>query len=171
MTTNSLVIQLFLLLGSSIPLNSKAQPSPASPAASTEVTLESCPGDVKQLAYRAAVRGYTFRAASVKGDGVCTIDETELILVLSATAKDDLACDFELFTPPDGRKFSGQRIAIKAGPGANTRYIQRGPDPRQGFLFTLDAKKGQTRQFRVVGIDVPPIGNKCSGSITEGSVQ
>jgi hypothetical protein len=168
---DSLLLSLVLSLWTTFPLISRAQDVPAPADAPKEVTIESCPGDIKQMADRAVKRGYEFKTVPTRSEGVCSIDEVELILILSATAKDDLVCNFELFAPPDGKKFGGQRIAVKAGSGANTRYVQRGADPRRGFMFSLEAKKGQTSQFRVVAIDVAPIGNKCSGPITEGAVQ
>lgn len=149
---------------------STAQPLASSTASAPEIHIESCSVDIRKLRDRAGRRGYVFKSISAFGDGVCMFDQTDLSFVVSATAQNDAVCEFELFTPPIGKQFNALRIGIKAGAGSAIRFIQRSPDQGKGFTFSLDAGKGETRQFRTIAIDVPPVDNACSDHILQGAV-
>lgn len=162
----------FLLVAAACatPCTTTAQSAPSATVSQPEIHLDGCPADPKQFAALAARRGYTFAASSTKGSGTCSIDEVSVILVVSATAIADAVCDFQLFTPPEQKRHGIIRIGIKAGPGTNTRYVQRG-DRSKGLSFSLESQRGETRQFRIVAVDVEPSGNKCSEAVIEGAMQ
>lgn len=149
-----------------------AQPTDRTAAASEPIArIESCPLDPTQVARLAARRGYQFVATTASGEATCSIDEATLILVVSATSKADAVCSFELFTPPQQKKLGILRIGVKSGPGAATRYFQRGVDSSRGLRLTLAAQKNETRQFRVITIDAEPISNACPEIVIDGAIQ
>lgn len=138
-----------------------AQSAAASAASQPAAIVESCPVDPKQTMDLAARRGYSFAATTAGGSAVCSLHETDPIMIVSATASADALCDFELFMPPPQGRLAIIRAAIKSGPGGNTKYIHRGNEFGNGLKVRLDAKRGETRQFRIIGIDIEPKNNQC----------
>ena len=149
--------------------NAQPPPTPAS-ASQPENRIESCALDPKQFTALAARRGFGSTAISTKGGGTCSIDEANVILVVSATSTEDSICEFQLFAPPTQRTHSIVRVGLKAGPGTNPRFIQR-VEKGKPLAFSLAAKMGETKQFRIVNIDVEPIANRCPETVAEGALQ
>ncbi len=146
--------------------------SPSKPSGASEpvAKIESCPVDPTKVAKLASKRGYQFLTAATSGEATCSIDEANLILVVSATSLADAICSFELFNPPQNRRLGIIRIGIKAGPGTAIRYVQRETAANRGLKLALTAQRNETRQFRLVEIDVEPIANTCPDAVVNGAI-
>ncbi|CAN7741821.1 hypothetical protein [Variovorax sp. LjRoot178] len=146
-----------------------AQPNGTAPLPSVP-TIRSCSIEPARVAEIAAKRGYVSAANSFQGEPTCSVNNAGTILVVSATASADALCKFVLFTPPDKTRQTIQRIAIKAGAGGVVKYFQRAGEHNLGINLELEAKKGDTRQFRIISIDVDPVNGQCLPADIEGAM-
>jgi hypothetical protein len=152
------------------PLGEARAQRAAASAAGQASKPESCSVDPLHVMKLATRRGYVSAGAASKGEAVCAIDEPNVILVVSATAKSDGTCDFRLFDPPQEKKLGVLRIGLKAGPHLNTKYVQR-IDRASAIAVSLDAKKGETRQFRIVALEIEPTDDACTDAAIDGALR
>ena len=162
----NILVNSLCILGSNLwALDASAvAPAPAAPVAASPVAIiQTCALDPKLIAAAAARKGYVSTATSTPAEGGpdCSIDSTGTILIVSASAVAAGTCTFSIFAPPARKRLTVVRIAVKAASDGSTRYIQRGEDLLQGLSVTLSARKGQTVQFRITGVEVDPVNNQC----------
>lgn len=157
-----------LALASAQPIATPLPPPDGASAAKPKI--EFCPVDPKWFAIAAYRKGSTYTALTTKGNANCSVEDDGTILVVSATSNEDAMCEFELFIPAHARTQIVIRIGAKAGPGSGTKYYQRVSDPSKGIKLLLDAKKSETRQFRLVGIEVDPVNSSCGKAFIEGAI-
>lgn len=121
-----------------------------------------CPVEGDVAVAEAAHKGYEFTATHA-GDTHCRVDGASL--TVSATADEDGACTFTLFVPPPGDGAGADpkpqviiRVELKLEPDGPTVWVLR---KNAELKRTLTATKGTTDQYRIVHVELPPVGDAC----------
>lgn len=136
-----------------------AQPVPAP-------TTTACSLDTMRAVARASQLGYRFITKESNDNSFCSIEPNGQILVVSASSRGEARCQFELFVPPTNKQQPLLRLLLKDTDG-HLKYVQRNSNMQQGLSTELRAPKGQTRQFRLMHVELTPVDGKCEDNRLE----